>query len=309
MSRWCFDGVGVDLFRVFRYIAKHSKTGYTMSLQIKRRGRPSKAMLAERAKLSMKKARTDVEVLTDLKDRFEMLGKLTQGATQSNIRSMVVTGAPGVGKTFTVTQTLSKIPEERRESVSGAISAVELYKLGYRMRKPGSVIVLDDADSIFTDEDALNILKALCDSSPVRRVSWLKDSATLRQDDVPQWYDFHGSFIFISNLDFQKYVDEGANKYVKHFEALMSRSLYLDLRLHDRQAIHLWVEHVATAGKMFQREGVTETVGKSIMAFLKQYRDDLREYSLRTVMKLCSLAKTHPQDWERMGKVLLLRGV
>ena len=280
-----------------------------MSLQIKRRGRPSKAMLAERAKLTMKKARTDVEVLTDLKDRFEMLGKLTQGATQSNIRSMVVTGAPGVGKTFTVTQTLSKIPEERRESVSGAISAVELYKLGYRMRKPGSVIVLDDADSIFTDEDALNILKALCDSSPVRRVSWLKDSATLRQDDVPQWYDFHGSFIFISNLDFQKYVDEGANKYVKHFEALMSRSLYLDLRLHDRQAIHLWVEHVATAGKMFQREGVTETVGKSIMAFLKQYRDDLREYSLRTVMKLCSLAKTHPQDWERMGKVLLLRGV
>ena len=141
-----------------------------MSLQIKRRGRPSKAMLAERAKLVTKKARTDLEVLTDLKDRFEMLGKLTQGATQSNIRSMVVTGAPGVGKTFTVHQTLGRIPEERRESVSGAISAVELYKLGYRMRKPGSVIVLDDADSIFTDEDALNILKALCDSSPVRRV-------------------------------------------------------------------------------------------------------------------------------------------
>jgi hypothetical protein len=238
-----------------------------------------------------------------------MLGKLTQGATQSNIRSMVVTGAPGVGKTFTVHQTLSRIPEERRESVSGAISAVELYKLGYRMRKPGSVIVLDDADSIFTDEDALNILKALCDSSPVRRVSWLKDSATLRQDDVPQWYDFHGSFIFISNLDFQKYVDQGANKYVKHFEALMSRSLYLDLRLHDRQAIHLWVEHVATAGKMFQREGVTAPVGVAIMHFLKQHRDDLREYSLRTVMKLCSLAKSHPGDWERMGRVLLLRGV
>ena len=62
-----------------------------MSLQIKRRGRPSKAMLAERSKLATKKARTDIEVLTDLKDRFEMLGKLTQGAIASNIRSMVVT--------------------------------------------------------------------------------------------------------------------------------------------------------------------------------------------------------------------------
>lgn len=250
----------------------------------------------------------DSEVLQDLKDRFGMLHKLTEGAASSNIRSMVVTGAPGVGKSYTVHQVLSQIPEERREIISGAVSAVELYKLGYRMRRPGSVIVLDDADSIFSDEDALNILKALCDSSPNRRVSWLKDSATLREDDVPQWYDFHGAMIFISNLDFQKYVDEGGSKMVKHFEALMSRSLYLDLCLHDRQGIHLWVEHIATAGKMFQREDVSEKLGKEILQFLKQYRDDLREYSLRTVMKLCSLAKGHPEDWQKMGRVLLTRG-
>jgi predicted ATPase len=278
-----------------------------MSLQIKRRGRPSKQMLAERSKLATKKARTDIEVLTDLKDRFDMLGKLTHGAIASNIRSMVVTGAPGVGKSFTVEQVLERLPEQRKETVRGAISAVELYKLGYRMRKAGSVIVLDDADSIFTDEDALNILKALCDSSPVRKVSWLKDSNTLRQDDVPQSYDFHGSFIFISNLDFQKYVDMGSNKYVAHFEALMSRSLYLDLRLHDRQAISLWVEHIATSGKMFAREGVTDAVGTRILGFVKQYRDELRELSLRTTMKLCQLAKSHPGDWERMGRVLLCR--
>ena len=165
----------------------------------------------------------------------------------------------------------------------------------------------DDADGIFTDEDALNILKALCDSSPVRRVSWLKDSHTLREDDVPQTYDFHGSFIFISNLDFQKYVDMGGSKYVAHFEALMSRSLYLDLRLHDRQAISLWVEHIATTGRMFLREGVTDSVGVRILSFIKQYRDELRELSLRTTMKLCQLAKTHPQDWEQMGRVLLCR--
>ena len=87
----------------------------------------------------------------------------------------------------------------------------------------------------------------------------------------------------------------------------MSRSLYLDLRLHDRQAISLWVEHIATAGKMFQREGVTEAVGKQILGFVKQYRDELRELSLRTTMKLCQLAKSHPADWERMGRVLLCR--
>lgn len=256
-------------------------------------------------KVSPMKKKSDTEVLQDLKDRFEMLHKLTDGATRSQIRSLVVTGAPGVGKSYTVHDVLKEIPEERQEVVSGAISAVELYKLGYRMRKAGSVIVLDDADSIFTDEDALNILKALCDSSPTRRVSWLKDSATLRDDDVPQSYEFHGSFIFISNLDFQKYVDEGGNKFVKHFEALMSRSLYLDLRLHDRQGVHLWVSHIAQQG-LLKREGVLSR-GDELLEFLSDYRDELREYSLRTLMKLCNLMKSHPQDWEKMGRVLLCR--
>ena len=276
-----------------------------MSLQIKRRGRPSKQMVAERAPRPV--ARPDAEVLQDLKDRFDMLGKLTKGTLQTNIRSMVVTGAPGVGKTYTVESVLESAPEAQFEIVRGALSAVNLYKLGYMYRKPGNVIVLDDADSIFTDEDALNILKALCDSSPVRRVHWMKESMALKEHDIPQSYEFHGSFIFISNLDFQKYVDMGGNKYVTHFEALMSRSLYLDLRLHDRQAISLWVDHIATSGALFTREGITPAVGKEILTFIKKHRDELRELSLRTLMKACGLAKSHPTEWERMAKVLLLK--
>jgi hypothetical protein len=278
-----------------------------MTLKIAKRGRPSKQdMQAKQAAQS--KARPDTEVLKDLQERFGMLGKLTTGSLQHNIRSLVVTGAPGVGKTFTVEQILSAAGEQRFEVVKGAISAVNLYKLGYKYRKPGQVIVLDDADSIFTDEDALNILKALCDSSPVRRVSWMKESQALKDDDVPQSYEFGGSFIFISNLDFQKYVDMGGNKYVAHFEALMSRSLYLDLRLHDRQAVSLWVRHIATSGKLFQREGVSAEVGDKILNFIQQHRDSLRELSIRTLMKTVQLAKSQPKDWEVMARVLLTRG-
>jgi hypothetical protein len=276
-------------------------------LQIKKRGRPTKQAVEAREQLAKPKVRNDAEVLKDLTDRFSMLEKLTHASIQNNIRSMVVTGAPGVGKTYTVETILENTPDAKFEVVKGAMSAVELYKLGYRMRHAGSVVVLDDADGIFTDEDALNILKALCDSSQVRRVNWLKDSHTLREDDVPQSYEFHGSFIFISNLDFQHYVDMGGNKYVAHFEALMSRSLYLDLRLHDRQAISLWVEHIAKAGNMFSRENVNETTGAEIIAFLKNNRDDLREFSLRTAMKLCQLVNAHPTEWKHMGRVLLCR--
>jgi hypothetical protein len=277
-------------------------------LAIKKRGRPSKLVLAERAEMLRKTAapRDDAEVLKDLIKRFGMLDKLTRGCISNDIRSMIVVGAPGVGKTFTVESILENTPDLKYEIVKGGLSAVELYKMGYRNRRPGSVVIIDDADSIFSDEEGLSILKAMCDSSSTRRVSWLKDSSTLREDDVPQTYDFQGSFIFISNIDFQRYIDTGGNKYVVHFEALMSRSLYLDLRVHDRQAISLWVEHVATHGKMFAKENVSEAVGRDILAFLKKNRDDLREYSLRTAVKLCGLAKSH-HDWKDMAQVLLCR--
>ena len=275
---------------------------------MKKRGRPSKLMLAERAAILRKTAapRDDADVLKDLIKRFGMLDKLTRGCITNDIRSMIVVGAPGVGKTFTVESILENTPDLKYEIVKGGLSAVELYKMGYRNRRPGSVVIIDDADSIFSDEEGLSILKAMCDSSSCRRVSWLKDSSSLREDDVPQTYDFQGSFIFISNIDFQRYIDTGGNKYVVHFEALMSRSLYLDLRVHDRQAISLWVEHVATHGKMFAKENVSEAVGRDILAFLKKNRDDLREYSLRTAVKLCGLAKSH-HDWKDMAQVLLCR--
>jgi hypothetical protein len=279
-----------------------------MGLVIKKRGRPSKADVVAR-QTTKTVTRSDADVLTDLKERFSILSILTKGAVARNIRAVTVTGAPGVGKTYTVEQILELAKAQKNttfEIIKGAISAVNLYKAAYRNRKAGSVIVLDDADSIFNDEDALNILKVLCDSSETRRVSWLKESNALREDDTPQTFEFSGAMIFISNLDFQHFVDEGKNKYSQHFEALMSRSLYLDLRLHSRNELGVWVEHVAQSGKLFEREGLTPEQGKAVLAFLRTYRETLRELSLRTLLKASQLVKTQT-NWESMAKILLTR--
>jgi hypothetical protein len=275
-----------------------------MTVVLKKRGRPSKADVIART-IKATPVRPDAEILSDLKERFNILSVLTKGAIAKNIRAVTVTGAPGVGKSYTVEEILgtSTAPHE---IIKGAISAVNLYKTAYRMRKPGSVIVLDDADSLFNDEDALNILKVLCDSSETRKVSWMKESNALIADDVPQSFEFSGSMIFISNLDFQRFVDEGKNKYAQHFEALMSRSLYLDLRLHSRNELGVWVEHVAVDGRVFQREGLTDAQGKAVLKFLRTHRDDLRELSLRTLLKAAQLVKAHT-NWESMARILLLK--
>lgn len=277
-------------------------------LNIKKRGRPSKADIAAR-EAAKAPVRTDKEILADLKERFNILSILTQGTVAQNVRAVTVTGAPGVGKTFTVEQILNHAKNSKGvkfEIVRGTLSAINLYMLAHRMREPGSVIVLDDADDIFRDEDALNILKVLCDSSATRTVSYMKEAHQLKENDIPQSFDFNGSMIFISNQDFQRYVDEGKSKYVPHFEALMSRSLYLDLRLHSRQELGVWIEHVATSGHIFRREGLTEAQGKKVLSFLREYRENLRELSLRTLLKTSQLVKTN-DNWESMAKILLTK--
>lgn len=284
-----------------------------MSIVLKKRGRPSKADIAARVAASIPSVvieRSPEEILADLKERFNILSLLTQGAVHSNIRAVTVTGAPGIGKTYTVERILERANATlgtQYEIVRGTLSAVNLYMLGYRMRKPNSVIVLDDADSIFNDEDALNILKVLCDSSDVRRVSWLKESNALKEEDIPTSYEFDGSIIFISNLNFQQFVDEGRNKYAQHFEALMSRSLYLDLQLHDRAEVGVWVEHTATNGRILEREGLSYEQMDNVLRFVREHRDQLRELSLRTVLKAAQLVKAHPVNWESMAKILLLK--
>lgn len=276
-----------------------------MSIKIVKRGRPSKSdLLAREANKPVK--RTDAEILSDLKERFDILSLLTKGATAKNIRAMVVTGAPGVGKTYTVEQILeqSKVPHE---IVRGSLSALNLYMLAYQYRKPGNVIVLDDADSIFNDEEALNILKALCDTSSTRKVSYMKEAQQLIAEDIPKSFEFHGAMIFISNLDFQTFVDEGRNKYAAHFEALMSRSLYLDLRLHNRDELGVWVNHIAESGRIFDRENVPASVRPVVLSFLSSNRDRLRELSIRTLIKACQLAKDNPKNWESIARVLLTK--
>jgi len=275
-----------------------------MSIKIVKRGRPSKQDILAREN-AKPKHRSDSQILSDLKERFDILSLLTKGAVAQNIRAMVVTGAPGVGKTFTVEQILenSNVPHE---IVRGSLSAIHLYMLAYKYRKPGNVIVLDDADSIFNDEDALNILKALCDTSSSRKVSYMKEAPQLKEEDVPQQFEFNGAMIFISNLDFQRFVDEGRNKYSQHFEALMSRSMYLDLRLHSRNELGVWIEHVANAGQIFRREGLSEEQGKAVLSFLRTNRETLRELSLRTLLKTSQLVKTN-SNWERMAHILLTK--
>ena len=90
------------------------------------------------------------------------------------------------------------------------------------------MLVLDDCDSVLVDDVALNILKAALDTSKKRVVSWNTESRVLRQEDLPNSFEFKGGVIFITNINFK---NVRSKKLKEQLEALESRCHYLDLTI------------------------------------------------------------------------------
>jgi hypothetical protein len=211
-----------------------------------------------------------------------------------------------VGKSFTVTRALDAA-ETKYVRVTGGISAVELYALGYHHRAKGNVIVLDDSDSILKNEEGINILKAMTDSNVRRTISWRKQNKNFEAEEIPDTYVFQGSIILISNLDFQAIVDDGKSAAAVHVAALMSRSLYLETAVHDRRSLDLWIRHIATTGRMIEVEGLQPEQGTEILEWMSQHRERLREYSLRTLHHICLLVHNMNGEWKNAARLTLCR--
>ncbi len=81
----------------------------------------------------------------------------------------------------------------------------------------------------------------------------------------------------------------------------------MDLMVHSRRALSLWINHVCWEERMFDIEEVDKKVGVKLLAWLHGNQNTLREYSLRTVHKLCVLSKMHVKSWELTANMTLLR--
>jgi len=267
-------------------------------------------------------ARPDAEVLAEIKEQFDVFGILLDGVVAGKVRSLMSAGAPGVGKSHLVETKLERAKNAgttQYRVVSGGISAVGLYKLGWEMRHPGHVIVLDDSDDILENDEGVSILKALTDSGQYRHVHWLKESAALVDDDgnpIDTSYEYNGAMVFVTNRNVQQDIDAARTKFAPHLKAISDRALYLDLLIHDRQQLGVWVNHIASSTGIFPEQGITEEHSKEIMAYINDHRTDLRDLSLRTIIKSCDLMKTAidlseytraPVNFARLANTTLLR--
>ena len=144
------------------------------------------------------KEESDAETVERMRQRFNILTDMTKATKRGDVRAMIVSGPPGVGKSFGVEQVLDRYgvvstlgnTRPKYEVVKGAMSSIGLYCKLYNFSDPDNVLVFDDCDSILLDDLSLNILKAALDSKKTRKICWNTDSHTLRREGVPDTFNF-----------------------------------------------------------------------------------------------------------------------
>ena len=280
-------------------------------MQLKRAPVRTESLAQEPTKKVLKE--TDDQIKSRLRERFQVLEDMTRAVKKGQVRAMIVSGPPGVGKSFGVEAVLSKHDTmasiagneklKRYEVVKGAMSALGLYKKLFEFSGTKNILVFDDCDSVLLDDLSLNILKAALDSGKKRMIHWNTESHALNRDGIPDSFEFKGGAIFITNIKFD---NVKSRKLRDHLEALESRCHYLDLTIDtDREKI-LRIRQIIEDGMLDEYEFGDEG-REAVVNFIDENKGELRELSLRMVLKIADLKASFPDRWENVAKMTCMR--
>ena len=262
----------------------------------------------------IKVVETDEEIMERIRERFNYLEDMTRAVKAGTVRSMIVSGSAGIGKSHGIEKVLkyhdmfADIAQDQSlkkyEIVKGAIGELGMYKKLYEYRHSKNAIIFDDCDDVFQSERGLNMLKSALDTSKTRILSWHFDSHSLREEGIPNSFEFKGGIIFITNIDFSKI----RSKTLKpHLEALEDRVHYFDLTIHTVRERSFRIKQVVADG-MLNEMNLTEEAKVAVVDYVLDNKDKIK-LSLRTVSKTAELAEAFPDNdkWKKVASLTLKR--
>jgi hypothetical protein len=249
---------------------------------------------------------SDYDIERRISERFTLLQTYTESCIRGNMKALIVSGDPGLGKSYIIEKTFYKNSHIADMAIiKGFTRPTGLFKVLYTYRHAGCVVLFDDCDSVYGDVTGLQILKAALDTSDRRIISYLSERA-LHDDEsgeiIPKSFEFKGAAIFATNLDFEKEIKKG-NKLSIHIAALMSRAHYLDMNMKTRR------EYLVRIRQVIRDEGISNCswkVSKDILAFIEKNYENFRELSLRTALKLADLYRERG-DWEHCATITMMK--
>jgi len=240
-----------------------------------------------------------------INERFGFLSDMVLMLAKGDQASVVVTGPGGLGKSHTVMKSLTNagftdISLLEDFAVGTKINGVKSFTVikGYSTPKglyrtlyenKDGVIVFDDCDSVLKDPVSLNLLKGALDSYSRRIISWRAD---MKDDELPQSFEFKGRVVFISNLAGDK-LDQ----------AIITRSMAVDLNMDSSQKIER-MRHLLTEGEfMPEFEMKFKMDALNLIELLK---DRVKELSLRTLIQVTKIRKSAGENWKNLAEYTIV---
>ncbi|MBT8567386.1 ATP-binding protein [Polynucleobacter paneuropaeus] len=252
--------------------------------------------------LNIRNSKYIQEDFSDLEQRYASVESYIEKMSQGSLRSLIINGPPGVGKTFSVESYLKKHALGKYKLVAGHMTTLSLYGNLYHYRDAGSVLVLDDIDSVLSKIEGVNILKAAMDTKPCRRINWESPSGLLNKLNLPTAFDFKGSVILISNIGF----GSAGGKIGAHLDALKDRSYSLTIANNSRESLFKQLRFMVMQKNLLGSFSLSAKQIQDILEYVESNMELLPKISLRVAIKLAQLVKESPDNWNQMANNGLL---
>lgn len=255
-----------------------------------------------------------------INERFQFVEDIVGQIVKGNQPFVVVSGPGGLGKSYTVFNTLESfglqdqnstlIDMQEQEGISaeqqaedldgldkaqvlrlplylvvkGYMTAKNLYRTLYENQK--GIIVFDDCDKILKDDTSINLLKGALESGKKKRIiTWGAENG----NDLPSYFEFKGRIVIISNIP--TYAMD---------QAIITRSLSVDLFMTVEQKIDRM--QFLLRNPHFMAEYSDECKHDAIK-LIKEHAFGVKELSLRTLIKVIEIRRDiDPDRWERLAE-------
>lgn len=260
--------------------------------------RNTKKRMAQASEAVIAKA---TESRFSINQRFEFVGDMVLMLANGDQASVVVSGPGGLGKSHTVTAALeaaglADVTVLDEFQVGSVLDTAKSYRVikGYSTPKglyrtlyenKDGVVVFDDCDSVLKDPVSLNLLKAALDSYDRRIISWRAD---MRDEELPQSFEFKGRVIFISNLPSEA-LDQ----------AIISRSMAVDLSMTSEQKIQRMQFLLDQPNFMPEYD---KRFKQDALNLIDSLRDSVKELSLRTLIQVTKIRKSAGAKWKDLAE-------